>query len=85
MKKVYSIKFSRVREDNYKAIVEAESYEEAMKLFERNPFAYVTDVVPSCSRNVAWNVSEVNEREDCEDPEDKLVYSNNKILIADYE
>ena len=78
MKKVYSIKFSRVRENDYKAIVEAESYEEAMKLFERKPFAYVVDDVPSLSRSVAWNVSEVTEGE-C------VVYSNDRKLIAEYQ
>lgn len=41
MKKVYSIKFSHVRENEYKAIVEAENYEQAMKIFERNPLAHM--------------------------------------------
>lgn len=87
MKKVYSIKFSHVRENEYKAIVEAENYEQAMKIFERNPLAHIVDNIPSRSNIVAWNVSEVVEFEDYEDVEDegKLVYYNYKTLTANYD
>ena len=39
--KKYVIKFEYVEESTYTAIVEANSYEEAMDIFEENPFDYL--------------------------------------------
>ena len=44
--KKYVIKFSHVEESEYTAVVEAESYEEAMDIFEESPFEYLEDEEP---------------------------------------
>lgn len=75
--KKYVIKFSHVEESKYTAIVEAESYKEAMDIFEGSPFDYAKSEEPDITQGVAWNVSEVTEN-------GNLVYGNNKKLIAEY-
>ena len=73
----YVIKFSHVEESKYTAIVEAESYEEVMNIFEKSPFGYAKKEEPESRENVAWNVSEVTENS-------KVMYENSRQLIAEY-
>lgn len=42
--KKYVIKFEHVEESTYTAVVEANSYEEAMDIFEESPFDYLEKV-----------------------------------------
>ena len=58
----YVIKFSHVEESEYTAIVEAESYEEAMDIFEESPFDYLEDVEPDSVHGHASHVSRVPEK-----------------------
>ena len=76
--KKYVIKFEHVEESTYTAIVEANSYEEAMDIFEESPFEYTKDEEPDITQGVAWNVRRVTEN-------GNLVYGNNKRLIAEYQ
>lgn len=73
----YVIKFSHVEESEYTAIVEAESYEEAMDIFEESPFDYLEDEEPDSVQGQAFNVSKVTEDGD-------VVYENSKKLIVEY-
>ena len=75
--KKYVIKFEHVEEKTYTAIVEANSYEEAMDIFEESPFECIEDEEPDITQGVAWNVRKVTEN-------GNLVYGNNKRLIAEY-
>lgn len=74
----YVIKFSHVEESKYTAIVEAESYEEAMDVFEKNPFAYAKKEEPDNRKSFDWNVSEVK-RDD-----GKIMYENSRELTTEY-
>jgi len=73
----YVIKFSHVEESEYTAIVEAESYEEAMDIFDENPFEFLESESPIHERSVDWNVSEVTQG-------DNIVYKSSRELIAKY-
>lgn len=73
----YVIKFSHVEESEYTAIVEAESYEEAMDIFEESPFEYLEDEEPDSVQGHAFYVSKVTEDGD-------VVYEKHKQLIAEY-
>lgn len=74
----YVIKFEHVDETAYTAVVEADSYEEAMDIFEKSPFEYVENLEGDDSRNVDWHVSEVTE------DGENVVYKNNRRLEARY-
>lgn len=74
----YVIKFEHVKETAYTAVVEADSYEKAMDLFEKAPFEYVENLEGYASRNVDWHVSKVTE------DEENVVYKNNRRLDARY-
>ena len=76
--KKYVIKFEHVEESTYTAIVEANSYEEAMDIFEENPFDYTKKEEPDKTQGVAWNVSEVTEN-------GKVVYKNDRKVNAEYQ
>lgn len=76
--KKYVIKFEHVEESTYTAIVEANSYEEAMDIFEESPFDYLEDEEPEGVRGLTYHVSEVTE-------DGKFVYRNSKNLVAMYQ
>ena len=73
----YVIKFSHVEESKYTAIVEAESYEEAMDIFEESPFDYLEDEEPDSVQGQAFHVSKVTE-------DGEVVYEKSKELIVEY-
>ena len=76
--KTYKIKFEHVEESEYTAIVEANSYEEAMDIFEESPFEYLEDEEPDSVQGYAFHVSEVTK-------DDKIVYKDSKNLVAMYQ
>lgn len=76
--KKYVIKFSHVEESEYTAIVEANSYEEAMDIFEESPFECIEDEEPDTVQGLTYHVSEVTE-------DGKFVYRNSKELIVEYQ
>lgn len=76
--KKYVIKFEHVEESTYTALVEANSYEEAMDIFEESPFDYLEDEEPDYTQGQAFHVSKVTE-------DDKIVYENSKKLIVEYQ
>lgn len=73
----YVIKFSHVEESEYTAIVEAESYEEAMDIFEESPFDYLEDEEPDSVQGQAFHVSKVTEN-------GEVVYEKSKKLNIEY-
>lgn len=75
--KKYVIKFSHVEESKYTAIVEAESYEEAMDIFEESPFDYLEDEEADSVQGYEFYVSKVTEDGD-------VVYEKSKELIVEY-
>jgi hypothetical protein len=76
--KKYVIKFEHVEESEYTAIVEANSYEEAMDIFEESPFEYLEDEEPDSVQGYAFHVSEVTE-------DDNIVHKDSKNLVAMYQ
>ena len=76
--KKYVIKFSHVEESEYTAIVEAESYEEAMDIFEESPFECIEDEEPDTVQGLTYHVSEVTEN-------GEVVYKNDRKVIAEYQ
>lgn len=74
----YVIKFEHVEETAYTAVVEADSYEEAMDIFEERPFNYVKNLDGEDSQGAGWHVSEVTEGDK------KVVYKDNRKLNARY-
>ena len=76
--KKYVIKFSHVEESKYTAIVEANSYEEAMDIFEESPLDYIEDEEPDNKQGLTYHVSEVNE-------EGEVVYKNDRKVNAEYQ
>nr|DAX58800.1 MAG TPA: 5-chloro-2-hydroxyhydroquinone dehydrochlorinase [Caudoviricetes sp.] len=76
--KKYVIKFEHVEEKTYTAIVEANSYEEAMDIFEESPFECIEDEEPDTVQGLTYHVSEVTE-------DGKFVYKNSKELIVEYQ
>lgn len=76
--KKYVIKFSHVEESKYTAIVEAESYEEAMDIFEESPFDYLEDEEPESVQGQAFHVSKVTEN-------GEVVYKNDRKVNAEYQ
>lgn len=75
--KKYVIKFNHVEESKYTAIVEAESYEEAMDIFEESPFDYLEDEEPDSVQGQAFYISKVTE-------DGEVVYEKSKELIVEY-
>ena len=75
--KKYVIKFSNVEERKYTAVVEAKTYEEAMNVFEKSPFAYTEREEPESREIVDWNVSKVTNG-------DKVEYENSRKLKTKY-
>ena len=73
----YVIKFSHVEESEYTAIVEAESYAEAMDAFEKSPFDYLENEEPDSVQGQAFHVSKVTE-------DGEVVYEKSKELIVEY-
>lgn len=73
----YVIKFSHVEESEYTAIVEAESYEEAMDIFKESPFDYLEDEEPDSVQGQAFHVSKVTEN-------GEVVYEKSKKLNIEY-
>jgi len=73
----YVIKFNHVEESEYTAIVEAESYEEAMDIFEESPFEYLEDEEPDSVNGIDYYVSKVTEN-------GEVVYEKTKKLIAEF-
>lgn len=73
----YVIKFNHVEESEYTAIVEAESYEEAMDIFEESPFDYLEDEEPDSVQGQAFHVSKVTEN-------GEVVYEKSKKLNVEY-
>nr|DAX66031.1 MAG TPA: 5-chloro-2-hydroxyhydroquinone dehydrochlorinase [Caudoviricetes sp.] len=76
--KKYVIKFEHVEESTYTAVVEANSYEEAMNIFEESPFDYLEDEEPDTVQGQAFHVSKVSE-------DNEVVYENSKELIVEYQ
>ena len=75
--KKYVIKFEHVEESTYTAIVEAESYEEAMDIFEESPFEYLEDEEPESIQGLTYHVSKVTE-------DGEVVYEKSKKLNVEY-
>lgn len=75
--KKYIIKFNHVEESEYTAVVEANSYEEAMDIFEESPFDYLEDKEPNSVEGIDYYVSKVTEN-------GEVVYEEIKELIAEY-
>ena len=73
----YVIKFSHVEESEYTAIVEAESYKEAMDIFKESPFDYLKDEEPDGVNGIDYYVSKVTE-------DGEVVYEKSKELIVEY-
>ena len=73
----YVIKFSHVEEREYTAIVEAESYEEAMDIFEESPFDFLEDEEPDSVQGYEFYVSKVTE-------DGEVVYEKSKKLMVEY-
>ena len=76
--KKYVIKFEHVEESTYTAIVEANSYEEAMDIFEESPFEYTKKEEPDNVQGLMYHVSEVTK-------DGEVVYRNSKELIVEYQ
>ena len=76
--KKYVIKFEHVEESTYTAIVEANSYEEAMDIFEESPFDYLEKEEPDDKQGLTYHVSEVTEN-------GEVVYKNDRKVIAEYQ
>lgn len=76
--KKYVIKFEHVEESTYTAVVEANSYEEAMDIFEEGPFDYIEDEESDTVQGQAFHVSKVSEN-------NEVVYENSKKLIVEYQ
>lgn len=76
--KKYVIKFEHVEESTYTAIVEAESYEEAMDIFEESPFECIEEEEPDTLQGITYHVSEVTE-------DGEVVYKNDRKVIAEYQ
>ena len=73
----YVIKFNHVEENEYTAVVEANSYEEAMDIFEESPFDYLEKEEPDGVEGIDYYVSKVTEN-------GEVVYEEIKELIAEY-
>lgn len=73
----YVIKFNHVEESEYTAVVEANSYEEAMDIFEESPFDYLEDEEPDSVQGYAFHISKVTE-------DGEVVYEKSKELIVEY-
>ena len=76
--KKYVIKFEHVEASTYTAIVEANSYEEAMDIFEESPFEYTKDEEPDNVQGLMYHVSEVSE-------DGEVVYKNDRKVNAEYQ
>ena len=76
--KKYVIKFEHVEESTYTAIVEANSYEEAMDIFEESPFECIEDEEPDTVQGLTYHVSEVSE-------DGEVVYKNDRKVIVEYQ
>lgn len=76
--KKYVIKFNHVEESEYTAVVEANSYEEAMDIFEESPFDYLEDEEPDNKQGLTYHVSEVTEN-------GEVVYKDDRKVIAEYQ
>ena len=76
--KKYVIKFEHVEESTYTAIVEANSYEEAMDIFEESPFECIEEEEPDTVQGITYHVSEVTEN-------GEVVYKNDRKVIAEYQ
>ena len=76
--KKYVIKFEHVEESTYTAIVEANSYEEAMDIFEKSPFECIEEEEPDTVQGLTYHVSEVTE-------DGEVVYKNDRKVIAEYQ
>ena len=76
--KKYVIKFEHVEESTYTAIVEANSYKEAMDIFEKSPFDYLEKEEPDNEQGLMYHVSEVTE-------DGEVFYRNSKELIVEYQ
>ena len=76
--KKYVIKFEHVGESTYTAIVEANSYEEAMDIFEESPFECIEDEEPDTVQGLTYHVSEVTEN-------GEVVYKNDRKVNAEYQ
>lgn len=76
--KKYVIKFEHVEESTYTAVVEANSYEEAMDIFEESPFDYLEKEEPDNVQGLMYHVSEVTEN-------GEVVYKNDRKVFAEYQ
>lgn len=76
--KKYVIKFEHVEESTYTAIVEANSYKEAMDIFEESPFECIEDEEPDTVQGLTYHVSEVTEN-------GEVIYKNDRKVIAEYQ
>lgn len=76
--KKYVIKFEHVEESTYTAIVEANSYEEAMDIFEESPFECTEEDEPDTVQGITYHVSEVTEN-------GEVVYKNDRKVNAEYQ
>ena len=75
--KKYVIKFEHVEESTYTAIVEANSYEEAMDTFEESPFEDTKKEEPDNVQGLMYHVSEVTK-------DGEVVYKNDRKINAEY-
>lgn len=76
--KKYVIKFEHVEESTYTAVVEANSYEEAMDIFEESPFECIEEEEPDTVQGLTYHVSEVTEN-------GEVVYKNDRKVFAEYQ
>lgn len=76
--KKYVIKFEHVEESTYTAIVEANSYEEAMDIFEESPLECIEEEEPDTVQGLTYHVSEVTEN-------GEVVYKNDRKVNAEYQ
>ena len=76
--KKYVSKFEHVKESTYTASVEANSYEEAMDIFEESPFDYLEKEEPDNVQGLMYHVSEVTK-------DGEVIYKNDRKVIAEYQ
>lgn len=75
--KKFTINFEHVIHNNYVAEVEAENYEQAMDLFEENPFSYVKTANPETAKTIDYCVNQVT------NDENKIVYGSKRNLYKE--
>lgn len=75
--KKFTINFEHVIHNNYVAEVEAENYEQAMDLFEENPFKFVNTVNPETAKTIDYCVNNITNEDN------KIVYGSKRNLYKE--